>query len=87
MILKLKNKFHQHKSPISIYYVIIDRIVASGKVPFNKKGFKYLIEHENGDEKVMPLCIMLPKINVVRRYFDETKYIFFDKRHHIARKI
>ena len=32
-----KHKFHQHQSPISVYYVNIDRIVVSNKVPFGKK--------------------------------------------------
>ena len=47
------------------------------------KGFKYFIayktDYENDDEKVMPLCIMLPKkkISTYRRDFDETKYMSF----------
>ena len=32
-----KHKFHQHKSPISIYDVNIDRIVVSKKVSYAKK--------------------------------------------------
>ena len=35
-----KHKFHQHKSPISIYDVNVDRIVVSKKVSFAKKGFE-----------------------------------------------
>ena len=31
-----EQKFHQHKSPISIYVVNIDRIVVSNKVPCSK---------------------------------------------------
>ena len=34
-----KYKFHQHKSPISIYDVNIDKIVVSDKVPLGKKRF------------------------------------------------
>ena len=48
------------------------------------KGFKYSIgyknDYENDDEKLMPLCIMLPKMSAYGRDFDETKYVFFDKR-------
>ena len=33
-----KQKFHQHKSPISIYDVTIDRIVTPNKVLFDEKG-------------------------------------------------
>ena len=35
-----KQKFHQHKRPITIKNVDIDKIVVSNKVPFGKKGFK-----------------------------------------------
>ena len=35
-----KHKFHQHKTPISIYDVNVDRIVVSKKVSFAKKGFE-----------------------------------------------
>ena len=36
-----KQRFHQHKEPISI------EIVASNKVSFGKKGFKYFIGYKN----------------------------------------
>ena len=38
-----KQKFHQHKRPISITYIDINKIVVSNKVSFGKKGFKYFI--------------------------------------------
>ena len=69
-----KHKFHQYKNPISIYVVNIGRKVVSKKVPFGKKGFEYLIGYENDCEEVMPLCVILPKMSVYRRDFDETKY-------------
>ena len=34
-----KHKFHQHKSPILICDVNIDKIVVSDKVPLSKKRF------------------------------------------------
>ena len=43
-----KYKFHQHKSPISIYDVNIDRIVVTNRVRFGKKGFNYFIGYKNG---------------------------------------
>ena len=46
-----KPKFHQHKSPTSIYDVNVDRIVLSSRVPFGKKGFKYFIGYEDDSEK------------------------------------
>ena len=41
-----KQKFDQHKRPISIKNVDIDKIVVSSKVPLVKKGFKYFIGHK-----------------------------------------
>ena len=35
-----KQKLHQHKGPISIKNVDIDKIVVSNKVSFGKNGFK-----------------------------------------------
>lgn len=45
-----KRKFHQHKSPISIYDVNIDRVVISNKIYFGKIGFKYFIGYKNDYE-------------------------------------
>ena len=38
-----KRKFHQHKRPISIKNVDINKRFVSNKVSFGKKGFKYLL--------------------------------------------
>ena len=35
-------KLYQHKSPISIYDLNVDRIVVSSKVSFGKNGFKWV---------------------------------------------
>ena len=72
-----KHKFHQHKNPISMYDVNINRIVVSTKFPFSKKGFKYFIGYENYYEEIMSLCILLPKLSGYKRHFDETKYMSF----------
>ena len=42
-----KQKCHQHKGPISIKNLDIDKIVVSNKVSFGKKGFKYFIGHKD----------------------------------------
>ena len=42
-----KYKFHQHKSPISIDNMDINKIVVSNKVFFHKKDFKYFIGYNN----------------------------------------
>ena len=73
------HKFNQHKSPVSINNIDINKIMVSNKVSFCKKGFKYFIGYKNG-KKVRPLCILLPKMSVYRRDFNEPKYVFFDKR-------
>ena len=70
-----KQKFHQHKKPISIKNIDINKIVVSNKVSFGKKGFKYFIGYK--DAKIRPLCIFLPKMSAYRRDFDETKYMSF----------
>ena len=70
------HKFHQHKNPISIYYVNIDKIVVSNKVLFDKKGLKSFIGYKDG-KKVRPFCVVVPKMSAYRRDFDETKYMSF----------
>ena len=47
-----KQKFHQHKRPISIKNIDINKIVVSNKVSFGKKGFKHLIGCK--DAKIRP---------------------------------
>ena len=71
-----KHKFHQHRSPSLIGDVNINKIIVFNKVPFGKKGFKYLIGYKD-DKKVRLLCIMLPKRSRYRRGFYETKYMSF----------
>ena len=71
-----KQKFHQHKGPISIKNIDINKIVVSNKVSFGKKGFKYFIGYKDAT-KTRPLCIFLPKTSAYRRDFDKTKYISF----------
>ena len=65
-----KHKFHQHKSPILINNIDINKIVESNKVSF---GFKYFIGCKDG-KKVTPLCILLPELSAYRRNFDKSQY-------------
>ena len=39
-----KQKFHQHKEPISLKNVYINKIVVSSKSLLVKKGFKYFTD-------------------------------------------
>ena len=76
IIIKLtKYESHQHKSPISIKNVDINKILVSNKFPFGKQDFKYFIGCK--DLKNWPLCILLPKMSANKRNFDKTKSIFF----------
>ena len=42
-----KQKFHQHKRPISMKNIDIDKIVASNKPYFGKKEFKYFTGYKD----------------------------------------
>ena len=50
-----KQKFYRYKRPISIKDIDINKIVASNKVSFGKKGFKYFIGYK--DAKIRPLYL------------------------------
>ena len=65
-----KQKFHQHKRPISIKNVDIEKIVVSNKVRFGKKGFKYFIGYK--DAKKLNLYIYF-----FQNWVRETKYVSF----------
>ena len=56
-----KQNFHQHKEPISIENIDIDKITVSSNVPFVKKDW--------------PLCISSPKMTEYRKDFNETKFM------------
>ena len=71
-----KQKIYQHKSPLMINNSNINKIVASNKVSFGKKRFKYFIGYKDA-KKIRPLCIFLPKMSAYRTDFDETKYAAF----------
>ena len=60
-----KQKFDQHKGPISIKNVDIDKIVVFNKVSFVKKGYKYLLVTKM--LKIKPLCIFSPKMTGYRK--------------------
>ena len=79
---KKQHRFHQQKSNNWINNIDIYKIVVSNKVSVGKNGFKHFICKD--DKK---LCILLPIIRASNRDFDETKYVFFDKRWWIVRKI
>ena len=71
-----KQKFHQHKEPISVKNIDINKKVISSRVSFGKKRFKYFIDYKDAT-KIRPLFIFLPKMSAYRKNFDETKIMSF----------
>ena len=71
-----KQKFHQHKEPISIKNIDINKITVSNRVPFGKKGFIFFIGYKDA-KKVRPLCIFLQKMTAYTKDFDKTMFFFF----------
>ena len=55
-----KCKFHCSKHPVDIKNVKINKVMTFNGVSFGKRDFKYFIDFKD-NEKVKPLCIMLPK--------------------------
>ena len=75
VILKLKQKFHPQKEPISIKNKDINKVAVSNKVSFGKKGIKYLLAIRML-KKVRPLFIFLQKwLHIEKTY--ETSYMSF----------
>ena len=71
-----KQKFHQHKEPITIKSIHINKIAISNKVSFGQKGCKYFIGYQDA-KKLRSLCIFLRKVTAYRKDFDETKFMSF----------
>ena len=57
-----KYKLHQHKSPIPIDHVVINKILVYNKISHDKKDFKYFIDYKDAK-----------KFKPFRRDFDKTK--------------
>ena len=70
-----KQKFHQHKEPISIKNIDINKIAVSNRVSFGKKGFIFFIGYKDA-KKVRPLCIFLQKMTAYTKDFDKTMFFF-----------
>ena len=71
-----KQKFHQHKQPISIKNIDINKIVLSNKASSGEKGFNILLATKML-KKLYLLCIFLLKMSAYRKEFDENKYMSF----------
>ena len=73
MILK-SNYNYQHKRPISIYNIDVNKVVVS-----NKNDFKYFIGYKDAN-KIRPIIISLPKMSAFRIDFYKTKCLFLNFR-------
>ena len=69
-----EQKSHQHKRPISIKSIYINKIAVPNKACFGKKGFKHFTGFKDAI-KIRPLCMFLKKMCSYRRDFEETKRI------------
>ena len=61
-----KQKFYQHKEPVSIKDIDINKITVSNKVSFGKKRFKYLISYIYA-KTIWSLYIFLLKMTAYRK--------------------
>ena len=76
VILKSKKqKFHQHKRPISTKSIGNNKIIVSIKVSFDKRVLNILFSTKM--LKKLTLTYVYPKMRAYRKHFDETKYISF----------
>ena len=64
-----KQKLDQHKRPISIRNIDINKIVVSNTVSFGGKEFNYFICYKDA-QKVRPLCMFLLKMTPYRKELD-----------------
>ena len=71
--MKLKKQdFHQHKRPISIKNIDINKIEVSNKISFCKKGLICFIGYKDTKTN-RPLCA-----SMYRTDFGENKYVVFN---------
>ena len=56
-------EFHQHKRPISIKNIDINKVVVCHRLPFSEQNFKYFIGYKD-DKKIRPFCIFCTKVSV-----------------------
>ena len=56
-----KSKFYDHKTPIFLWDVNIERVLVSNKMSFGEKNYDYFTGYLYNGNKVNPLSIILPK--------------------------
>ena len=70
-----KCKFYNCKNPTLLEDLDIDKIQVSSMVSSAEKNYKYFIGYKDfDDDKIKPLCIMLPKMSAyIKSYDGDTK--------------
>ena len=56
-----KNKFYRNKTLIFLKDVDTEKLLVTNNIFFGEKNYRYFIGYLYNDNKVKPLCIMLPK--------------------------
>ena len=64
-----KKEFHKSKQAIDLDSVDTDKIVVSDRFKHSEEGFRYFIGYQ-GNERVKPLCVILPQMNAYIKYFE-----------------
>ena len=64
-----KKEFHKSKQAIDLDSVDTGKIVVSDRFKHSEEGFKYFIGYQE-NERVKPLCIILPQMNGYTKYFE-----------------
>ena len=64
-----KKEFHKSKQAIDLDSVDTDKIVVSDRFKHSEEGFKYFFGYQE-NERVKPLCIILPQMNGYTKYFE-----------------
>ena len=75
-----KKEFHASKQAIALNLVYTNKIVISDKFKHSDHRSKLFIGylHDNDDDVIRPLCIILPQMSGYIKYFDNSgKNMFF----------
>ena len=66
----MEKNFYRHKTPILFRDLDTEKVLASKKIPFGEKDYKYFIGCLYNYHKVRPLHIMLPKTSAYIKMYD-----------------
>ena len=61
--IEIVKKNHHHKTPIFLADVDTEKLLASNKISFGEKNFKYFLGYLHNGNKVKPLNVMVLKVS------------------------